>query len=450
MKSTLVQEMDRAHHIHPFNDLRQMKEINALVIDKAEGIYIYDEAGKRYLDGMAGLWCVNVGYGRQELAAAAQKQLSTLPYYNTFFQSTTAPAAQLAAKLTALAPDNIEHVFFANSGSEANDTIVRLIRTYWEAVGQPSKKGIISRRESYHGSTMVGASLCGLDYMHPTADLPLPDFHHIASPYFYRDGGNMEREAFGLQLAQALEAKILQLGAENVAAFHTDTIASGGGVIVPPESYWPEIVRICKKYDVLLSIDEVITGFGRVGAWFSTELYDLQPDFISVAKGLSSGYLPISAAMVSNRITEGLLNSGKSFNHGFTYSGHPASAAVALENIRIFEDERIIEQVVQETGPYLQEQLRLLTDHPLVGDVRGRGLIAGVEMIADKVSKRPFDPKGSAGQICFQHCLANGLISRPLGDIMAFSPPLIITKAQIDEMLQIFKHCLDQTQSELG
>lgn len=444
--NSTIRELDRAHHIHPFNDLREMKKRDALVISKADGIYIFDENGKQYLDGMAGLWCVNVGYGRTELVAAAQEQMARLPYYNTFFQSTTAPAAQLAAKLTSLAPENINHVFFANSGSEANDTIVRLIRTYWEAVGQPTKKAVISRQGSYHGSTMVGASLCGFDYMHKTADLPLPDFYHIMAPHFYRDGGPLDADTFGLRAAGELEQKIIELGAENVAAFHADTIAAAGGVLVPPDSYWPEIKRICQKYDILLSIDEVITGFGRVGAWFSAQLYGLEPDFISVAKGLSSGYLPISGALVSNRITDALMASGSSFDHGFTYSGHPTAAAVALANIRIFENEGLIEQVAQETGPYLQEKLRQLLDHPLVGDVRGRGMIAAVELIKDKAEKRPFDPIGIAGKKCFELCLANGLVSRPMKDTMAFSPPVIISKSQIDEMVSIFRHCLDLTQ----
>lgn len=446
MQNTIL-EMDKAHHIHPFNSVRQLKELDVLVVAEADGIYIFDADGKRYLDGMAGLWCVNIGYGRQELVAAAQKQMARLPYYNTFFQSTTAPVAKLTAKITSLAPDNINHAFFANSGSEANDTIVRLIRTYWEAVGQPTKKAIISRVDSYHGSTMVGASLCGLDYMHPTSDLPLPGFHHIGSPFYYRHGGGLSSAEFGLHAARQLEEKILELGAENVAAFHADTIASGGGVIVPPETYWPEIVRICHKYDVLLSIDEVISGFGRIGAWFSTELYGLQPDFISAAKGLSSGYIPISAALVSDRVIDALIASGNSFNHGFTYSGHPTSAAVALENIRLLEEEGIIAQVANDTGDYLQRRLREFSDHPLVGDVRGRGMIAGVELVADKETRQAFD--GKVGKLCFANCLHNGLISRPLGDIMAFSPPLIITREQIDEMVAIFGRSLDETLNQL-
>lgn len=440
MNKINVREMDRAHHIHPFNDMKLMKARDALVIDRAEGIYVYDDEGKRYLDGMAGLWCVNLGYGRSELAAVAQQQMNTLPYYNTFFQSTTAPAAKLAAKLTELAPGDIDHVFFANSGSEANDTIVRLARTYWESVGQPAKKGIISRRESYHGSTMVGASLCGLPYMHPTTDLPLPHFYHINSPYHYRDSQGEEFNAFGERLAKDLEKKILELGPNNVAAFHADTIASGGGVIVPPDSYWPEIVRICKQYDVLLSIDEVITGFGRVGAWFSASLYGLEPDFISIAKGLSSGYIPISAALVSRRVADVLTESNKPFNHGFTYSGHPVSAAVALENIRILEDEAIIQNVHDESGPYLQRKVRALSEHPLVGDVRGRGFIVGVELIAEEGDE---PSKGTRGKRCFDLCLQHGLITRPLGNTMAFSPPLIMNKNEIDEMIEIFNHCLD-------
>ena len=369
----MISDLDRAHHIHPFNNIKQLKDRDVLVIAEADGIYIFDADGKRYIDGMAGLWCVNIGYGRQELMTAAQNQMAKLPYYNTFFQSTTAPTAKLAAKLTELAPTNLNHVFFANSGSEANETIIRMVRAYWELVGQPSKKTIISRIGSYHGSTMVGASLCGLDFMHPTADLPLPGFHHISGPYYYRDGGSTDVEQFGLQAASLLEQKILELGAENVAAFHADTIAAGGGVVVPPANYWPEIVRICKEYDVLLSVDEVITGFGRVGAWFSAELYNLQPDFVAVAKGLSSGYAPISAALVSDRIMAGLLDSDTTFYHGFTYSGHPVSAAIALENIRLLAEEGIITRVAPDTGDYFQQRLAELAVHPLVGDVRGRG-----------------------------------------------------------------------------
>ena len=445
-----VQALDQAHHIHPFNKISDLKEREPLVIAHADGVYVYDDNGKRYLDGMAGLWCVNLGYGRQELVAAARRQMSTLPYYNTFFKSTTAPAAQLAAKITSLAPDNIEHVFFANSGSEANDTIARLMRVYWDAVGQPSKRAIISRTGSYHGSTMVGASLCGFEYMHPTIDMPLPGFHHIEGVYHYRDGGDSDFEEFGIQSAQLLEAKILELGADNVAAFHADPIAAAAGVIVPPASYWPEIVRICQKYDVLLSIDEVITGFGRTGHWFACELYDLQPDFIASAKGLSSGYLPISAALVGDRVMDGLLSTNTTVNHGFTYSGHPTAAAVALENIRILDEENIITQVATDTGPYLQQQLRTLLNHPIVGDVRGRGMIACVEIVADKATRQPFGKRGDAGKICFQHCLDNGLISRAQTDGMAFSPPLTITKDEIDEMVEIFGRCLDLTQKALS
>ncbi len=445
----MISELDAAHHIHPFNNIQQLKDEGVLVIAEGQGIYVFDENGKRYIDGMAGLWCVNIGYGREELMTAAQQQMSKLPYYNTFFQSTTAPVAKLAAKITALAPDNLNHIFFANSGSEANDTIMRMARVYWEVVGQPSKKAIISRLGSYHGSTMVGASLCGFDYMHPTTDLPLPGFHHIEGVDYYHKGGSTDFEQFGLETARLLEQKILELGPENVAAFHGDPIPAGGGVMMPPASYWPEIVRICEEYDVLLSIDEVITGFGRVGAWFASELYDLQPDFIAMAKGLSSGYIPISGALVSDRVMSGLLESNIGFNHGFTYSGHPVSAAVALENIRLLEEEGIIAKVANDTGDYFQRRMAELKDHPLVGDVRGRGLIAGVEMIADKTTRRRFEPVGKAGKLCFRHCLDNGLISRPVSDTMAFSPPLIISREQIDEMIEIFRQCLDLTQQKL-
>ena len=444
-----INELDRAHHVHPFTNIKEIKDEGVMVVEKAEGVYVYDETGKRYIDGMAGLWCVNLGYGRQELAAAAQQQMATLPYYNTFFKSTTAPAAKLAAKLTELTPENINHVFFANSGSEANDTIVRMARTYWDTVGQPSKRIFISRWNSYHGSTMAGTSLTGLESMHGILDLPLPGFHHIPNPYPFRDGRLDDLEAYGREMAGKLEEKIIELGAENVAAFHADPIAAGGGVLVPPDSYWPEIMRICQKYDVLLSIDEVICGFGRTGAWLATEVYDLKPDFIAIAKGLSSGYVPISAALVSDRIIDVLSQREGGFQHGFTYSGHPVSAAVALENIRIMEEEGIIERVAKETGPYFEERMNALRDHPLVGEVRVKGMIAGVEMVADKATLQRFDPPGKAGKLCFSHCMAQGLITRPYTDSMAFSPPIVMTKGEIDELVALFRHCLDLTAADL-
>ena len=443
---------DLSHHLHPFTDTKALGEKGgSRVITKAEGVWLEDSEGHRMLDAMAGLWCVNVGYGRRALAEAAYRQMLELPYYNTFFGTATAPSIELAEKLAELTPEGLNRVFFGCSGSDANDTVVRLVRQYWNLVGKPGKKTIISREHAYHGSTLAAASLGGMAAMHDQADLPLPGFAHIMAPHWYDEGGELDPESFGRRAAQALEDKILELGADRVAAFIGEPIQGAGAVIVPPDSYWPEIQRICRTYDLLLIADEVICGFGRTGHWFASELYRIAPDLMPLAKGLTSGYQPLSAVMVGDRVAEALIERGGEFYHGYTYSGHPVACAVALENIRILEDERLIERVREDTGPYLQARLRAaLADHPLVGEVRGVGMIGAIELVAEPASRRHFEPVGEVGAKCRDHCFANDLVMRAIRDAMVFSPPLTLSHAEIDELVARATRCIDLTARDLG
>ncbi len=450
MDTAQLQALDRDHHLHPFTHFKELGEEGARVIERAEGVYLWDSNGNKMLDAMAGLWCVNIGYGRKELAEVAFKQMQQLPYYNAFFKTTHQPAVELAQLIAEVTPAHMQHVFFCGSGSEANDTVLRMVRRYWDVKGKPSKKTIISRINAYHGSTVAGASLGGMTWMHEQGDLPIPGIVHIDQPYWFKEGGDLSPEEFGLKAAQALEAKILELGADNVGAFIAEPIQGAGGVIVPPETYWPEIKRILAKYEILLVIDEVICGFGRTGEWFGSDLYDLKPDLMPIAKGLSSGYLPIGGVVVGERVARTLIDEGGEFNHGYTYSGHPVAAAVAAENIRILKDEGIVDRVREETGPYLQQRWHELADHPLVGEVRGVGLVGALELTNDKAARTRFDDKGSAGTLCRDFCFNNGLVMRATGDTMIISPPLVITKAEIDELIEKAKYCLDLTAKELG
>ena len=444
--------LDTAHHLHPFTDYKELAaEGGSRVIVAGEGVRLRDSEGGTLIDGMAGLWNVALGYGRAELADAAAAQMRQLSYYNAFFKTTTPPAAELAAKLAAMTPDGLNRVFFANSGSEANDTILRMVRHYWNLVGQPKRKTIISREYAYHGSTMAAASACGPGQMlGGQGDIPLPGFTHIMPPYHFDFGGDLDPEAFGQKAAAALEERIVALGPETVAAFIAEPIQGAGGVIVPPPGYWAEVQRICRKYDILLIADEVICGFGRTGRWFASELYGIVPDFMTLAKGITSGYLPLGAAMVGDRVADTLIEEGGEFFHGFTYSGHPVPCAVALENLRLMEAEGVVSAVAQDTGPYLAERLAGLRDHPLVGEVRGVGLLGAVELCADKTARTRFQPPGTAGRICRDHCLANGAVLRAVRDAIVFSPPLIISRAEIDPLIDALTRALDATARDLG
>jgi putrescine aminotransferase len=439
------QELDRRHYVHPFTDSKALHAQGTRVITRAEGVYLWDSNGNRIIDGMAGLWCVNVGYGRRELVDAAVGQMLELPYYNSFFKTATPPTLLLAERLSRLSPPHLNHVFFTTSGSEANDTVVRLVRHYWSVRGEPHRQIIISRWQAYHGSTMAAASLGGMRWMHAQGGLPIPGIEHIDPPYWYQLGGEMSPAEFGLQAARQLEERILALGPENVAAFIGEPIQGAGGVIVPPETYWPEIARICRKYGCLLVSDEVICGFGRLGRWFGCEHFGVEPDLMSIAKGLSSGYLPLGGVMISDAVAEVLVDAGGEFHHGYTYSGHPTCCAVAERNLRILEDERIIERVRDDTGPYLQRRLAELADHPLVGEIRGVGFVAAIELVKDRATRARFDPLGDVGKLCRETCFDNGLVMRAVGDTMILSPALIMSRSEIDELVLRARHCLDLT-----
>ncbi len=444
------QAADTRHYLHPFTDFKQLAAHGARIITRTEGVYLYDSEGQRILDGMAGLWCVNIGYGRRELAEAAYRQMLELPYYNSFFKSAHPPAIELASVLAELTPPQFNRVFFAGSGSEANDTIVRMARRYWDVRGEPDRRIIISRDNAYHGSTVAAASLGGMKPMHEQGSLPIPGIVHIEQPYWYDRGGNLSQQEFGVRAARALQEKIEQLGPKNVAAFIGEPIQGAGGVIIPPDSYWPEIQRICDHYGILLVADEVICGFGRLGRWFGSDHFGIRPDLMTIAKGVTSGYQPLGAVMVSDRVAEVLIEQGGEFHHGFTYSGHPVACAVALRNIQILRDEHIIDRVRDETGPYLQARWRELEDHPLVGEARGVGFIGALELVADKATRGFFPNRGDAGLICRDHCFSNGLVMRAVRDTMVISPPLIMERSHVDELIEKAWRCLDLTARDLA
>lgn len=445
--------LDVRHHLSPFADYKTLKqeEGGSRIITQAEGIYLTDSEGHRLLDGMAGLWCVNVGYGRPELAEAAYRQMLELPYYNTFFKTATPPAVELSEKLAEIAPEGLNRAFFGSSGSESNDSVVRLVRRYWNLRGQPEKAHIVSRTFAYHGSTMASASLGGMVGMQEGFGLPLPGFHHVMPPYWFDFAEADESPAdFGRRAAKAVEDKILEIGPEKVAAFIGEPIQGAGGVIIPPETYWPEIQRICAQYDVLLVADEVICGFGRTGHWFASEAFGIAPDLMTLAKGITSGYVPLSAVMVSDKVGEVLESGEGEFAHGYTYSGHPVACAVALANIALIERDGLVDKVRDETGPYLAECLQSLNDHPLVGQVRSFGLLGAIELVEDKATRKHFEPLGRVGTLCRDHCFQNGLVMRAVRDGMVLSPPLIIEKAEIDALVETARRCLDLTAKDLG
>ena len=442
------QDIDTAHHLHPFTDYKSLAKEGTNVIVKADGAHLTNTDDKQFLDAMSGLWCVNVGYGRKNLAEVAYKQMQELPYYNSFFKTATAPSIELAQQLAEIAPNDLNHAFFSSSGSEANDTVVRMVRRYWDLKGKPKKKTFISREYAYHGSTMTGVSLGGMTAMHAQGGM-MPGFEHVMPPYWYKYGEDMSPEEFGIYTANKIEEKINEIGAENIAAFIGEPIQGAGGVIIPPDSYWPRVQEICKQYDILLVVDEVICGFGRTGEWFGSDTYNIKPDIITMAKGISSGYIPLSGIMVGDRVTETLVDEGGEFYHGYTYSGHPVACAVAIENIKIIREENLIENS-RKTSVYLRERMNEIADHPLVGEVRMKSFIGAVELVKDKDKREMFEETGVVGGICRDYCIENGLVMRAVRDGMIFCPPLIFNNNHIDELVEKLKKSLDQTHAHIS
>ena len=439
------QQADSDHYLHPFTDHHDLGKKGARIITRAEGVYIFDSEGHQILDGMSGLWCVSMGYGRKDLIEAGYRQMQELPYYNSFFQTSHPPAIELSELLAEVSPPGFELTFFTGSGSEANDTVIKLVRRYWDLVGQPQKKVFISRKNAYHGSTVAAGTLGGMGPMHEQTGDMVNHVAHIEQPYHFGLGGDLSPEAFGLQQARLLEEKIQELGPENVAAFIGEPVQGAGGVIIPPDNYWPEIQRICRAYDILMVNDEVITGYCRLGEWFGATRMGVEPDLMPFAKGVTSGYLPLGGVLVGSRVGEVISSQGGEFAHGYTYSGHPAACAVAIANIRAMREENIAARVKTDIGPYFNERWSTLAEHPIVGEARSIGMVGALEIVSDKSSRARFHKDLNTGTRCRDFCFENGLVMRAVGDSMIVSPPLVCEKAHIDELVEKAWRSLDQT-----
>ena len=450
-----LRALDAAHHLHPFTDHGALGLAERRVIARADGVWLWDTEGNRMLDGMAGLWCVEVGHGRQEIVEAVRAQMSELSYYNTFFKTAHAPVIELSKVLTELTPPQFNMFFYGSSGSDSNDTIVRMVRTYWDLMGKPDKKTILSRVNAYHGSTVAAASLGGMAGQHGQSGLPVPGpglgVVHIAQPYWFGEGmamsPSMNEDDFGLWAARELERTIDEVGEDKVAAFIAEPIQGAGGVVIPPATYWPEVKRILDERDILFISDEVICGFGRTGQWFGCETYGTEPDFMAMAKGITSAYLPLGAVAVSDRVAQVFhASEAGEFYHGYTYSGHPACCAAALANLAIMRREKLVEYVRDDIGPYLAERWLGLADHELVGEARIKGLFGALELVPDKkdLSKR-FDPVGGVGNLARDFSFANGLVMRGVRDSLIISPPLTLSHEEADELVALAGKTLDDT-----
>ena len=445
-----LQELDKEHYLHPFTDHKELHEKKSRIITRADGVYIFDADGNKILDGMSGLWCVNSGYGRDELVEAAAEQMRELPYYNSFFQCAHPPSIEFASMLKEVSQPQFNRVFLAGSGSESNDTIVRMVRRYWDLMDQPQLHTIISRKNAYHGSTVAAASLSGMKPMHEQGDLPIPGIVHVEQPYWFGSDRSLSPDELGIAAARSIEDKINELGADKVAAFIGEPVQGAGGVIIPPDSYWPEVQRICDEYGILLISDEVITGFGRMGEWFGADYYATRPDFMPFAKGVTSGYLPLGGVMISDRVADVLIDKGGEFYHGYTYSGHPAACAVAIANLKLLQREKLIDRVKNDIGPYLARGWSKLAEHPLVGEARMVGLLGALELVKVKEPMQRFDEKQGVGTICRDFLVQNGLVMRAVGDTIVAAPPFVLSHDEADEMLEIAWKCLDLTNDAIS
>lgn len=445
-----LQKLDTAHHLHPFTDFKDYNSHPGRIINRAEHIYIHDTDGRQFLDGMSGLWCCNLGYTQPKIVEAVHEQMNRLPFYNNFFQCSNEPSVELAERLTKVTPKQFNHFFFTGSGSEGNDTNLRIIRRYWDLKEQPNKRIVISRRNAYHGSTIAAASLGGFEFVHKQFET-IPYVKHITPPNWFAEGADLTPEEFGLQAARELEKTIDELGEENVAAFIAEPIQGAGGVIVPPETYWPEVARILKERDILFISDEVICGFGRTGKMFGCETYGTEPDLITFAKAVTNGFQPLGGVMVSDKVADVLTAGGGEFGHGFTYSGHPAACAAALATLDIIEEENIIDRIQNEVGPYFQKRWNELADHPVVGLTRVKGMVASLELVRNKQTRERLDTQaGTSGVVCRTGCLENGLVMRAVGDGMIVAPPVIMSTEEVDMLIERAKKALDYTAKHYG
>jgi len=425
-----LEDLDRQHHLHPFTIHEELHAKGTHIIVKGEGTWLIDAYGRRLLDGLAGLWCVNVGYSCTEIVDAVAAQMRELPYYCSFFNSTTKPAIELAAKLASIAPKGMGHVMFSNSGSEANETALKLIRAYHKLRGNSRRSKILSREFSYHGVTLATTSLTGLPGCYKPFDLPLPGFIHVPAPNAYAANRENDPVEYGNWCIEETEKIILREGPETIAAIFIEPIQGAGGVVVPPEGYLKKIRELARKYDILFVVDEVITAFGRLGDWFASTLWDLQPDFISLAKGLTSGYLPLGASIVRDDIAEVLIHGGY-LAHGYTYSGHPSTCAAALANLAVIERDQLVQKTRDDLGPYFQQKLRSFANHPAVGEARGHGMIGALELLP-REGKAALTPTTMLGVKAAAIARRHGVIVRGIRDLIAMSPPLTITREEID------------------
>jgi putrescine aminotransferase len=444
LETTQLRQLDQQHHLHPFTDFRDYAANGGRIVSRAEHIYIYDSDGNKIQDAMSGLWCCSLGYSQDGIKKAVADQLMELPFYNNFFKCSNQPAVELATRLCEMTPANFNKVFFTNSGSEANDTQIKFVHRYYELLGKPSKRLIISRKNAYHGSTIAAASLGGMSAMHEQTQ-GLDYIRHIQQPYWYELGGDMSPDEFGLWAANELAKKIDELGEDNVAAFIAEPIQGAGGVIVPPDTYWPAVQKILDERDILFISDEVICGFGRTGNLFGFQTYDTKPDLITFAKAVTNGYMPLGGSLVSDKVADVLLGHGGEFAHGLTYSGHPASCAAGLATMDVLENTPILESSSNELAPYFSQALESLVDHPIVGQVRSKGLVAAVELVKDKGSRERLAPESAGAVYTRDRAIENGLMVRQTGDAMIMSPPFVTSTEEVDALLSKLTSALDKT-----
>lgn len=437
-----LQQADKAFHLHPFTDHTQMQVEGTQVMVSGEGCYLTDATGKRLLDGLAGLWCVNAGYGRREITEAVYEQMQRLPYYCSFFNTTNEPAIRLSERLASLAPPRLKHTMFCNSGSEANESALKIIRAWQKLRGKPGKTKILSRTYSYHGVTLATTSMTGLPGCYQPFDLPLPGFIHVPGPHPYGANSPLDAAAYGKWCVEETALVIEREGPGTIAAMFVEPVQGAGGVIVPPEGYLKALRKLCREQDILFVADEVITGFGRLGDWFASRLWELDPDLMTLAKGITSGYLPLGATMVSDEIASDVLKAGY-FAHGFTYSSHPTPAAAACANLDLLERDRLIPRVRDEIGPIFQRKLQEFKTHPAVGEVRGFGLIGALELLP-RNGRAGLTPTSALGPKAARIAREEGVIVRGIRDLIAMSPPLIITREEMDLLFAAVGHTLDR------